>query len=125
MTADLGSINYTPVGQGTRPVDETSVARSVAQVGALGKKVLDESIIAGVEGDMKAVIDQAAESALTGREPIPSVADASQLGGAEEIQAKVDRLNARISQGTKAQQVDAQLQLKGVLADAREKAPWL
>lgn len=123
--SDLGNIQYTNVNAGTRVVDRTQEARAIDQGLGAAKKVIDDTIIGGVTDDMnEALEDQAAASASLANELPPEMQFPE--GSTEAyLENRVERLQAVIAQGQSSARTSAQMQIQGILADAKVNYPWL
>ena len=122
--ADLGSIPYTNVNQGTRVVDRSAESRALAQGLNVAKKVVDEGITASVTSDMNEALEGAIEEAVREEENLPPEATGP-LSDAEYLRRRVDRLNAVIQQGNSSAVTAARMQIDGILAKAQSRYPWL
>lgn len=121
--AELNTINYTNVNQGTRVVDRSGEARALAGGLSVAKKVIDEGVKAKVTGDMQDAINEVMQDSTT-QPPM----DALELTpGSREayLSNRLDRLTAVIEQGKTSQRTLAEMQVKQVLSEAQTKFPWL
>ena len=123
-TTELGSISYTDVNSGTRPVDRSDEARALGQALSTTKTIIDESIKADVGGDVEDVLDQHAKAAQM-EQNLPQ--EAQYEPGSEEayIISRIDRLNAVIAQGKSSQRTAAEMAIRALQTQAQQKYPWL
>lgn len=119
---DLGTINYTNENRGTVREDRSAELNAVGQGLATTKTVIDEGVKASVANDMIDLIKEA-EAKSTTIEPERPVYEPGSPG--EYLAQRIDRLNAIIEQGRTSQRTLAENQIKGLLASAQAKYPWL
>ena len=124
--AELGSINVTDVNRGTRHVDRRSEARGLGAALDLTKKVVDESITAGVTQDMNQAIDEAMDDA-TQSPLVVEGADTTALRDPREaeLRANLDRWKLQAEQGNTSQRTMATIRIKEILNEAQASFPWL
>jgi len=123
--AELGTIQHTDVNAGTRPVDRSGEVRAIAQGLDATKKVIDESIMASVTGDLQEAIQETAQGFA---QPVQDVeAEQQWKPGSTEarMQSTVDRLSAQIQQGRASEVQAAQIKMQTIMADAQNNYPWL
>src|SRR5210317_192725 len=120
--ADLGTINYTNVNAGTQVEDRSGEVRAVGQALGVAKTAIDEGVKAKVTGEMLDLIAEA-ETKSTITEPERPVYDPGSPGA--YYAQRIDRLNAIMEQGRTSQRTLAENQIKGLLASAQTKYPWL